>query len=461
MPQPPYRSAAPLIAFPAVPPPRAQQALALQYQLQQSEWLPLEALRAQQMRQLALLAQHAFAHSPWWRRTLDQAGIGPATPWSMEVLRSLPTLTRTDLQDHGDAIACTSIPKEHGRVGVTRTSGSSGTPVAVRKTELSLLFWRAITLRDHLWHRRDLSTKSALIRYLPDDAEAASPTGRTASSWGPPTHDVFRTGPACLMSIQTPAAQQAAWLVAERPRYLLIYPSGLSDLLDLWEAEGTRPEGLVQVRTVSEAVPETLRQRCQDVLGATLVDCYSSQEVGYIALQCPDHPHYHLQSESCVTEILRDDGTPCGPGEIGKVVVTPLHNLAMPLFRYEIGDMAEVGAPCPCGRGLPVVTRIVGRIRGMLRHPDGSRSWPVFGGQHFRTVAPVRQWRVVQTAIDHVDVEIVPERPLTDTERQALAAHARKHAGWTHGLAIVERTEPIPRTKGGKYPDFVSAIREG
>lgn len=461
MPLPPYRSALPGAHFPAVPPPKAQQALALQYQLAESERWPLEQIREAQLQQLTLVARHAVAHSPYWRQTFGKARVDLRQPLTMEGLRSLPLLTRHAIQDHGEAMRCANVPKEHGRVGSTQTSGSSGTPVTVFKTELSLLYWRAFTLRDHLWHRRDLTAKSCLIRYLPGDDQALPPHGRQVPNWGPPTTDVFETGPAAMLSIQTSADDQARWVLTQRPKYLLVYPSGLSDLLDRWEAWGEVPEGLEQVRTISEAVPASLRARCESLTGATLCDIYSTQEVGYIALQCPDHPHYHLQSESCLTEILREDGTPCGPGEVGRIVVTPLHNLAMPLFRYDIGDMAEMGEPCPCGRGLPVIRRILGRVRGMLRHPDGSTSWPVFGGQYFRDVAPIRQWRVVQPRLDHVDVEVLPERPLTDAEREALVASARKHSGWTHGLALVERDTPIPRTASGKYPDFVCTIPKG
>lgn len=455
---PPYRSAVPKSRFPALGPPKAQQALALQFQLSQSQWWPLERIREAQLAQLSIVVRHAAVHSPYWSRVFREAGVNPMAPFTMEALRSLPLLSRHAIQDHMEDMRCATVPKEHGRMGSTQTSGSSGTPVTVYKTELSLLYWRSFTLRDHLWHERDLTAKSCLIRYLPGDDQALPPHGRTVPNWGAPTTDIFETGPACLLSIQTSADAQARWVLTQRPKYLLVYPSGLSDLLDRWEDWGEFPEGLEQVRTISEAVPASLRARCESLTGAKLCDIYSTQEVGYVALQCPEQPHYHLQSESCLTEILREDGTPCEPGEVGRIVVTPLHNLAMPLFRYDIGDMAEVGEPCPCGRGLPVVRRILGRVRGMLRHPDGSTSWPVFGGQYFRDVAPIRQWRVVQPRLDHVDIEVVPELPLTDQQRDALIASARKHSGWTHGLAIIERTEPIGRTKAGKYPDFVCTI---
>ena len=105
---------------------------------------------------------------------------------------------------------------------------------------------------------------------------------------------------------------------------------------------------------------------------------YSSQEFGYIALQCPDAHTYHVQSEAVYVEILDGPGGPCRPGEVGRVVISTLHNYATPLLRYEMGDYAETGGDCVCGRTLPVLNRIVGRERNMWIMPNGQRMWPVF-----------------------------------------------------------------------------------
>src|SRR5262249_57510260 len=105
-----------------------------------------------------------------------------------------------------------------------------------------------------------------------------------------------------------------------------------------------------------------------------------------------------VQSENLLLEVLDERGRPCGPGETGRVVVTTLHNFAMPLIRYAIGDYATVGPPCPCGRGLPVLTRIMGRARNMLTLPDGKQIWPYFAGENLSGLAPTRQYQLVQTS---------------------------------------------------------------
>ena len=114
--------------------------------------------------------------------------------------------------------------------------------------------------------------------------------------------------------------------------------------------------GLSQVSTLSEIVEPALRGDCARVWGAIVCDVYSCEELGMVAIQCQDHPHYHVQSESVFVEVLNERGEACAPGETGRVVATDLHNFAMPLIRYEIWTMprsarhAPAAGACPCCR---------------------------------------------------------------------------------------------------------------
>src|SRR5690606_7290 len=98
-------------------------------------------------------------------------------------------------------------------------------------------------------------------------------------------------------------------------------------------------------------------------------------ETGLLAPQVETASSYLVQSESAIVEVLREDGSPCEPGEIGRVVVTTLQDLLRPLVRYEVGDYAELGSPPEPGSerlaGFPRLRRIVGRQRSMVRLPDG------------------------------------------------------------------------------------------
>ena len=447
------RSAIDGIGWPAVPGREGASLLAVLFQLEQSQWWPAEKLRTHQLGQIDRLCNFAYQHIPFLKARLEAAGIDVNEPISEESWRGLPLLSRDELQKAGTKLHCKEPPKAHGRTSQSTTTGSTGKPVSVRRTELSGFYWTAFTLRDHIWRKRDLSATFATIRY-DRSARAAYPDGIQSDNWGSPAA-LFRTGPAAKLTITTPVTDQAEWLARQNAAYLSTNPSNLGELLRHSEESSTRYPDLREVQTLSEVLDPALREQCRRLWGIGIADMYSTQETGYIALQCPDSENYHIQSECALIEILDADGAPCQPGEIGCVVVTPLHNFASPLLRYDIGDYAEVGAPCPCGRGLPTLTRIMGRARAML--PDGSRSWPLMGGSRFAEIAPVRQYQFVQKSRHKIEARLVVERPLDEQEEQALRERMLARLG--HPFEIKLRyVKKIERKAGEKYEEFKSEI---
>src|SRR5512134_1013078 len=132
------RSSMPGIAWPALPDREAADMLALQFQLERSQWLAPDALQEMQFRQLDALLRHAYDSVPYYRERWRGAyERGEAlTP---ERFARLPLLARGDLQQNYQALASATPPPEHGSVTQTRSSGSTGMPVRVLKTGLSEL----------------------------------------------------------------------------------------------------------------------------------------------------------------------------------------------------------------------------------------------------------------------------------------------------------------------------------
>jgi phenylacetate-CoA ligase len=176
-----------------------------------------------------------------------------------------------------------------------------------------------------------------------------------------------------------------------------------------------------------------------------------------MALQCPEREHFHVQSEVTMVEVLDEDGRQCEPGRIGKVVVTPLHNFATPLLRYEIGDEAEVGAPCSCGRGLPVLSRIVGRSYDYLVLSGGRRRRVDTGYYRICKVRAVCEFQLVQLELDLVELRMVLTRPLTSEETADIEGVLREEFGAEFRLRFTV-CESLPRTAAGKLRSFVSEL---
>ena len=442
------------IAWPPLVAGEAAYLAALVFQLEQTQWLSADAVVRRQHEQLVQVAAHAYNHSMHFRNRMQAAGLRPEELSTREGLRGLPVTRRRDVQAAGEALFCTQIPRAHAPVVESSTSGSSGEPVVVKRTAISRLMWLALTLREHLWQRRDFRGRLAVIRddYLQGDQ-------LDLPAWGPPASMLFETGPSHALSVRTGVARQFEWLQALNPDYLLVYPSNLAALLDRFEACGLRLPGLRQIRTINETLTPDIREAARRVLGVDIADTYSSAEVGVVAVQCPESGLYHVMAESLIVELLDEQDEACVPGQAGRVVVTDVHNFATPLIRYDLGDYAEMAAPCACGRGLPTLNRIVGRRRNMVQLPDGRSLWPAIGGLRYSEIAPIRQFQFIQRVRTLIEVRLVSDVPLTTDQERRLGEVVRKSLDFAFDLKFVYFDEAIPRGPGGKFEEFVCEVK--
>jgi len=444
--------------WPALPSPKAQTVLAILYQMEQIQWWPPEVIRHHQFLQLKSLAAHAWEATPFHRARMDAAGFKPPFDNLADVWPHLPPLTRSDIQATDCDIHATFIPDDHGNISDIHTSGSTGKPIRALRTSMALWYWSAFTAREHIWHRRDTMGKLAVIR-VSDAGQALYPQGTRHRYWGS-SRRAFDTGPCVSLNINSPAAQQLDWLRRQNPEYLLTHPTNLLRILRLSADQGVSLPNLRDVQTLSEILRPELRELCQEVWGVPIKDNYSGREVGYIALQCPDHEHYHVQSEGVVVDVIDEDGNACAPGQVGRVLVTPLHNFAMPFLRYEVGDFAEVGEACPCGRGLPVLKRIIGREQNMLSLPNGEKRWTLLsegGIRKLLKLAPIREYQFVQKSLQEMEVRLVVERDLNAAEENAVRdwSLAKFEYPFQFNLHYLDE---LPRGRTGKLQDFISEV---
>jgi phenylacetate-CoA ligase len=430
------------LVWPAIPNPGHATLLALQFQLEQSQWWSPEQIAAHQMEQANLLPDILAANSG----KLD---------W--ESWRRIPVLERSDIQRHSEALVSREIPQGHLPVSAGRTSGSTGRPIELLKTSVTGLLWCALTLRGHLWHGRDLTAKLATIKFFP---RPLPEDGLEMNSWGPSTEMYANQGKAAVFSVHTAVPRQLAWLQAQNPDYLLSYPSNLAALAEESLKQSIRLPALRQVIAMGEILTERQRALCREAWGVEIKDIYSAEEIGYIAHQSPMDESYLVQAEHVIVEVLDEHGQPCKAGEVGRVVVTTLNNFAKPLIRYAIGDYAEVGERSSCGRGLPVLRRIMGRTRNMFIKPGGEMFWPnlpVLAPEFMAHMPPVRQYQYVQKAIDWIEIRVGAEAAYPVEIEQALVNAVHRDFGYPYRVTFSYMKE-IPRGANQKYEEFVSEL---
>jgi phenylacetate-CoA ligase len=218
-----------------------------------------------------------------------------------------------------------------------------------------------------------------------------------------------------------------------------------------------RPKGII---SSAQTLPEGSRRVIEEAFGCKVFDKYGSREFSGIAYECEAHAGHHVVGESFIVEVLKD-GAPAKPGEIGEVVITDLNNYCLPFIRYRIGDLAEAVDPnqrCMCGRGLPRLGKIEGRVQSII---VGSRGQYV-PGTFFAHVLKdydhaIRQFQIVQTERNAITFRVVRGKRYSD---ETLAVVLRTlHQFLGDDMKIdVEFEENIEMVRTGKRLATVSKL---
>jgi phenylacetate-CoA ligase len=176
--------------------------------------------------------------------------------------------------------------------------------------------------------------------------------------------------------------------------------------------------------------------------------------MGIMAIQCPVAHGYHV-TETTLLEVVDSAGRPCGPGEVGRILVTDLLNYSSPLIRYEIGDYAEVGSPCPCGRGLSTIRRFLGRERNLVLLPDGTRYWATVKFSNWKQIYPVRQFQFTQLDRQVIEARFVASGRPTAVQEAALVEQIRSGLGYPFEIRVFWQETPLSVGPGGKFEEFL------
>jgi len=264
-----------------------------------------------------------------------------------------------------------------------------------------------------------------------------------------------------------PSVIDATWLEAgrrllkeRRIAFIVGYPSSIKPLADYCCAMGDGP-GALRVRAVvtsSEALRPEAREAITAAFGCTVVDRYGANELGVLAQECPRGRSLHLNVAGHVIELLaRDRDEPVAPGEVGRVVVTDLFSHAMPLIRYDTGDLAVASSePCSCGRKGPTLVRVEGRQVEEVRDPDGGLVNPLAISGCPRGVEGILQYQFVQQAPAGylIRLQVLPsfheEAVLRERFQRLLGPKAH---------IDVSYLESIPPLPSGKRPYIVNELK--
>lgn len=408
--------------------------------LTDSQHWPRERLEEFQLERLRALVSHAGAHVPAFRRKLS--GDPPAMT-SLEDVRRLPTLVKTDIQ--GDPAGCAS-DAAGGKLVKKTTGGSTGQPVTVWKTRDAWLWELAATWRGYAWAGVEIGDPQARFWGVPFEEEDRRTARLTDFACHRRRLSAFSFDEASL-------AGYVEDLRRFRPTYFYGYVSMVEQFARYVEEEVPDWDlPLTCIITTSEVLTDAIRERLETTFQTRVFNEYGCGEIGTIAHEC-EEGRLHLSEENMLVEVL-DGDRPCAPGEAGELVVTELNNQAMPLIRYRMGDFGSLSAEaCPCGRTLRVLEGLHGRAYDMVRNREGR----LFHGEFImyifeeikREGPGIKQFQVIQDEVDRFRVRVVREEGYGPQTEALVVGRIREHID-PAAEVVFESAETIERENSGK-----------
>jgi phenylacetate-CoA ligase len=420
-----------------------------QREYEQSQWYDRARLERVQLIKLNALLRHAWAEVPFLNTYWRDHGVKPDALGHISELERYPIVTKPLItENYHDAIAWSWRGKTLNKT----TGGSSGTPFKLEYTMESYARRTAVMWRGYAWGGADIGTKTA---YLWGTGQRTTGFGAIKDSL---YHRAFNRRFFDAFSMTDANLDE---YVAEIEAYgadvLVGYVAPVVTLAKHLNRQGRVVRGLRGVITGAEALFEPERDEIERAFGCKVFNTYGCREFMLLASECPEHAGLHVNIDHVVLETVDASGRNVR-GASGDVVITDLHNYGMPFVRYQNGDRATFSDDtCACGRGLPLLTSVDGRILDTIRTPDGRHVPGEFFVYAMLDVLTVKQYLVVQTALDDIEVLVVKDGAVTDDERTRILTKIGGVVGESCRVTV-KQVDEIPPSRSGKRRVTVSQL---
>lgn len=435
-------------------------------EMQRAQWLPANIVKERMESRLARLLRHAAENVPFYRDVYRRLDLSPGQLQTVSDLQQLPIVSKATFRQHPlEQFLATNIPA-YRRLEWT-TSGSTGEPFKFYlDRQMMPLVYASHLFYDSWFSLKPLDRHVRIMAppaeepALPEDTPWQARLRYKVNSRLQAAYEAKTQRRFSMFDLNGARAEEIYECIETfRPRYVLGYTSTLSSVADdLLKRNLLLSRPLSGVMTIAETLTPHRRQLIERYFGGPIINRYGLREFKFWCAQnCSESPDmFHVNTELVVWEIVRQDGTPADAGELGRVVLTNLHNYAMPFIRYDTGDLAVAGTQtCVCGRGFPLVEQLEGRSTECVWTPSGKMINPVSLGQYLFVshdyVDAIRQYQLFVKRPNEMTLRVVPSGVLTEETRARLQRHMAELVG-EDVTVDVEVVEEISLEKSGKRP---------
>ncbi len=412
--------------------------------LEGTQFLPEETLREKQWQRLTGMLLYAWENNDFYRKRFQDACCTPEDICSPEDMKRLPILTKEEIR--GNSASMISKGYSVDKLMRAKTGGSTGKSLEIYMTEECSELRNACARRSDIW----------------SGWKPGEPIG---ACWGNP-HLPANLKEKLISCLLTPFIFLDTMSVTEqsvkefvlqwkrvRPTLLFGHAHSIFIFAQFIQGMGltsdVRPRGIIS--TSMMLMPHE-RKFIEEVFGVNVTDRYGCEEVSLLGCECEYHEGMHLNIEHLFIEFVKDDGSYAAPGEPGSIVVTDLMNKSMPFIRYQVEDVGvQTDRKCSCGRGLPLMESVTGRVADFLVKRDKTRVAGVSLIENTLTrIHGIDQMQIIQETIDEITLNLVVSAEFEKEQEDALYEYFRCLFGKDTTVNI-NRQNSIEPERSGKY----------
>lgn len=424
-------------------------------ELSRSQWFSRDKILMLQLDKLKNMVNHCYYHVDYYRMKFDDLGIKPDDIRTLDDLKRLPFLTKKDITEN---LHFNILSDNHDKKSMIKivTSGSTGIPFVCYADRYQLEMRWAATLRSmewtgyvfgdkcaRLWHQTIGMSFTQIVKeyidsflsrriFIPAYSISSNKINKyieKLSKWNPVLVDGY----------------------AESFNFLAQYVSAGKSIK-------FKPKAII---SSAQILPEQSRNIIEKSFDTKVYDKYGSREFSGIAYESSEKDIHLVVAENYIVEIIKDN-KPALPGELGEIVITDLNNKCLPFLRYKIGDLAIALEPdrlSKCGRGLPLIGKIEGRIQAIIIGTNKNFLPGTFFAHFFKEYAHcILQYQIIQNVIGEVDLKIIKGNRFTQNQFNSIINELRKHLGSDMKINIDFVTE-IPMVRTGKHQGAISNLK--
>lgn len=419
----------------------------LERELELSQYWERQRLLEMQQQHLKKLLIHAYENTEFYRRRIDDAGLNPYTFNYPDELNNIPILTKKQIRDHLPEL----IARNHraNDLHSSETGGTTGVKMKFFRDNKCLAAKEASLYRFEKWAGWDFGEWMGLVWTAQQDYVGHWTAKAKVKNAFYRKQVVF---PAAIID-DASCNRYVQQITKKRPSMIRAFSSPLFELAKFMEIYGINDISLKGVVTTGEPLYPHQRDLISRVFHCEVFDSYRSREAGPVAQECEIHDGLHINAESLFIEVdFNRQFTDFGDG-VGELIITDLLNYGMPLIRYQMGDLGSISDElCPCGRGLPLLKKVMGRTADTFITPDNKRVTAGSLVLYLVDEAPglLGQVQIIQDKKNHLLIRMTKD-PLPTNEIMQYQVRTIKRLFGEKMRVDFELVDEIHREKSGKY----------